>query len=342
MWRIDNRTPYAADCNWIRDIDGAEVWVVAVKATYDLTPDGKLELSAIQHPLCSGPVMHTGGMSLRYDTEIGAPKGFTDVIVNGSAWSTEGRDRPEFGIGLRINHDIKLAKVYGERRWEGKRYSAAEATHRVALVYENMACGPKYPGGYANPSGIDIEAQRQEYVSRLPSVEMLGQSAEDIRGFGAIASHWPARARYAGTYDEDWSRQRAPLLPADFNPLYWQLLPEPDANKRRQLKGGEMVTLAGLTPPQFSASPLIAFRLPKISLLLRTRFYDGDIQEHRAVLHTVTIEPDTHQVMMVWHSTLACHRKVNQLAEVLIKEKTRLTAAPVVRVQPFPEWEAIR
>ncbi|HHQ6568909.1 TPA: DUF2169 family type VI secretion system accessory protein [Serratia fonticola] len=340
MWGIDNRTPYAASSAWIRDSHGAEVWVVAVKATYDFFPDGQVMLSEIQHPVHSGPVMHPAGKSLLYDNEVGAPKPFTDVILNGSAWSSTDSPLPEFSVGLRIDSNVKLARVYGERVWEGRGYSAPVPTERVELLYENMLCGPEYANGYANPVGVDLNAERQVSFSRLPSIEMLGQSDKDIRGFGALASHWPDRARYAGTYDNHWSLQRAPLLPEDFNPLYWQLLPETDKKKAKQLKGGELVTLAGLTPKTFSQSQLISFYLPKVALLFRTRFFDGSIQEHRAMLHTVTIEPDRHQIMMVWHTTLSCHRKVNQLAEVLIKEKRWLTPARVAPVKSFPEWEA--
>ncbi|MTD28509.1 DUF2169 family type VI secretion system accessory protein [Erwinia sorbitola] len=340
MWGIDNRTPYAASSSWIRDSNGAEVWVVAVKATYNFLPDGQVVLSEIQHPLYSGPVMHSAGKSLLYDNEVGASKPFTDVILNGSAWSPTDSASPEFSIGLRIDNNVKLARVYGERVWEGRGYSAPEPTERVELLYENMVCGPEYASGYANPVGVNLSTERLESLSRLPSIEMLGQSDTDIRGFGALASHWPDRVCYAGTYDNHWSLQRAPLLPEDFNPLYWQLLPETDKKKARQLKGGELVTLAGVTPKTFSESRLISFFLPKVSLLFRTRFFDGSIQEHRAKLHTVTIEPDRNQIMMVWHTTLSCHRKVNQLAEVLIKEKKWLTPVRVAQGKSFPEWEA--
>ena len=40
MWQIDNRTPFAAERGWVRDRDGAEVWLVAVKCTFDILPDG--------------------------------------------------------------------------------------------------------------------------------------------------------------------------------------------------------------------------------------------------------------------------------------------------------------
>jgi len=37
MWALKNRTPYAAERTWVRDRSGAHHWIVAVKATFDLS-----------------------------------------------------------------------------------------------------------------------------------------------------------------------------------------------------------------------------------------------------------------------------------------------------------------
>ena len=42
MWSVTNRTPYAAERCWVRDKNGAEVWLVAVKGTFLIGPDGVL------------------------------------------------------------------------------------------------------------------------------------------------------------------------------------------------------------------------------------------------------------------------------------------------------------
>ena len=39
-------------------------------------------------------------------------------------------------------------------------------------------------------------------------------------GFGPIGPDWEPRQRHAGTYDERWKRERAPVLPADFDPRH--------------------------------------------------------------------------------------------------------------------------
>ena len=51
MWQIDNQTPFAAERGWVRDRTGAEVWLVAVKCTFDIDRDGSTAISAEQPPV---------------------------------------------------------------------------------------------------------------------------------------------------------------------------------------------------------------------------------------------------------------------------------------------------
>jgi len=45
MWQIDNRTPFAAERAWVRDRNGAEIWLVAVRCAFDIAPDGATRIS---------------------------------------------------------------------------------------------------------------------------------------------------------------------------------------------------------------------------------------------------------------------------------------------------------
>jgi hypothetical protein len=77
MWELKNRTAYAADRAWVRDRSGAHRWIVAVKATFDIEPDGALALADEQRPLLLAPEHHgqPGASSVRY-------KPFNDAAVN--------------------------------------------------------------------------------------------------------------------------------------------------------------------------------------------------------------------------------------------------------------------
>ena len=58
MWQLNNKTPFAAERDWVRDRQGAEVWVVAVKCTFDVGTDGALRVAPDQPPVTRVPVYH--------------------------------------------------------------------------------------------------------------------------------------------------------------------------------------------------------------------------------------------------------------------------------------------
>ena len=55
MWEIDNLTSYAAESSWARDKSGLQLWLVAVKATFDIAPSGVLTLAQKQPPPLVAP-----------------------------------------------------------------------------------------------------------------------------------------------------------------------------------------------------------------------------------------------------------------------------------------------
>ncbi|HEY0137291.1 MAG TPA: DUF2169 domain-containing protein, partial [Nannocystis sp.] len=56
MWNLVNLTPFAADRCFARDPTGLEYFVVALKATFDLRPDGSLQVTGAQQPIAYAPV----------------------------------------------------------------------------------------------------------------------------------------------------------------------------------------------------------------------------------------------------------------------------------------------
>lgn len=91
MWQINNQTPYAIKESWIRGREGEEIWIVALKATWDILPNGTTRLSSVQSPVNAGKVLHNDGTSLLYDTDLGPEKKATDIILNGCAQAAGGK-----------------------------------------------------------------------------------------------------------------------------------------------------------------------------------------------------------------------------------------------------------
>lgn len=331
MWQLDNRSPFAAAGSWIRDPEGREIWIVAVKATYDIDPRGRTRPADLQPPVAHGPVTDDNG-TLVTETDLGPAKLATDVILLGHAHAPAAKPVTTLDIGFRVGELIREARVFGNRRWVRSlawvKPSPPEPFERMPLTWSRAFGGfdPKTGEALPNPDGCGVVSDGA--ACALPNVEhhiqrlKLPWDRPPAVGFGPVPRHWPARMRYAGTYDEAWRRSRHPLLPADLDPRHWQTAP-PEQQYPGRLRGGEPVGLIHLTPPGFGHEGLLQFPLPKLSLGFETWFYDGTRQRSRSTIHTVILEPDYPRVSIVHHMALPCHPKVNLLDRTIITVKHR-------------------
>ncbi|MCH9687894.1 MAG: DUF2169 domain-containing protein, partial [Deltaproteobacteria bacterium] len=92
MWSANNLTPHAVERSFVRDLDGAEVWVVVLVATFDINPDGTTTLAEQQLPVCTSPLYAgtPGRSSLLREPDIVLRKRGTDVLVDGFAHAPGG------------------------------------------------------------------------------------------------------------------------------------------------------------------------------------------------------------------------------------------------------------
>jgi len=344
MWALENRTPFAADRAWVRDRDGAEVWLVAVKATFDILPDGRTAISEEQPPVLHLPQHHgePGHSSIQYDADLVLTKVATDVIVVGQAHAPGGQPVTQLDVGLRVGPIQKVLRVFGDRFWNAFGPSAPQPFVSMPLVYERAYGGVDRQSGnpardweWRNPVGTGFAVAGGHAAGlQLPNVEHPTDLISSWRdrpqpaGFGAIASHWQPRVAFAGTYDEHWMKTRHPLLAEDLDERYFQSAPA-DQQVPGFLRGGEAVALVNLSP-----LGRLVFHLPRIHLGFETRFHGGATVLHKQrQLHTVIIEPDFPRVSLVWHSALPCHAKVHKLERTAIRAKTVLNP----QEQPLPD-----
>lgn len=348
MWQVDNQTDFAADRGWARDRDGTETWLVAVKATFDILPDGSTQPSAEQPPVLRAPVHHgePGRSSLRYASDLVLRKRTTDVLLYGHAYAPGGQAVTGLDVGLRVGPVSKLLRVSGDRGWGSFGPGTPAPFTRMPLVYERAFGGvdpasaqPERDWDWRNPVGTGFTASRHgASLVRLPNIEYPDQRmrAWDDRpapaGFGAIEAHWQPRASFAGTYDEAWMQNRQPLLPDDFDERFFQCAPA-DQQSPTPLRGGEPVVLLNLSP-----NGPMRFVLPKLYLGFETRFQGTPTHIHRhRRLHSVILEPDVPRVSLVWHSALPCHHLVHKLQRTVVFLKTDIRDAPDV---PLVELQA--
>jgi len=343
MWLLKNRTPFEAERTWVRDETGAEIWIVAVKGSFVIRPDGKQTLDPEPAKIARVPqfIGQPGVSSLLYESDLVHTKARTDVILHGHAYSPGGKPATQTDVRLKVATIDKALRVHGDRRWEPGLLRTAltrpEPFTRIPIMYERAFGGTdqssKNPKRHAweprNPVGTGFATHRSHLRGQLaPNIEDPRKPYRSWRrgrpaGFGPIARHWSPRVQLAGTYDQAWEESRSPLLPADFDRRFYQCAPE-DQQAQGFLKGGEIVELHNLTPDGF-----LSFRLPRVTLGMTTRFYDGTMSRHRATLHSVIIHPDERRFQLVWHSQLPCHQKVNQLevTEVILKRRLQVPRA---------------
>jgi hypothetical protein len=330
MWAVKNYTPYKADRIWGRDKDGVHEWIVAVKATYDIKPDGSVERADEQlEPLLAAEFHGEPGVSsLRYEADLVAPKPTTDVVINGTAYAPGGRPSRDFRVEARIDGIHKVLRVVGNRTWSDGLFVEAsdpEPVTEVPILYERAY------GGYdrtdpdpknqrmdsRNPVGLGVAARPKHRAGQpLPNFEYPGGNIEKSgpAGFGAIASYWSPRRELSGTYDKAWQSTRHPLLPDDWDSR--SLLCSPgDQRPATYLHGGEPVELVNLT-----REGRLNFTLPKARFGFTTHI-SGRKEEHRGQLATVVIEPDYPRLIMVWTTSLKCRTDIDYLDETVVRQK---------------------
>jgi hypothetical protein len=339
MLQLENQTPYAAERTVVMDKTGEKSWVVAVKATYLLRPDGTTELAETQTPpfYSAEYTGEPGKSSIRYEADLIPMKSATDVLVNGHAYAPRGKPVDAMEVSIRVGPLNKRLRVVGNRQWYvgvtgGLASSPPTKFERMPIAYERAFGGwdttdpdPAQQRLYSkNPIGTGFAVKEQHLAGHaLPNLEdpsHLISSWNDRpapAGLGAIASHWSPRLEWGGTYDDAWMEKKFPLLPDDFDDRFHQAA-LPDQQVSGYLRGGEMVDLENLTE-----SGRLQFYLPKAYLAFTTRFGSRK-QEHRASLQTVVIEPDVPQVILVWQTSLACHHLLDELDETIVREKQHI------------------
>jgi hypothetical protein len=337
MWLLNNLTPFAAERTWVRDENGAEIWVVAVKGSFLIEEGGRQILNPEQNPVSRVPLFRGDPLnsSLLSECDLVHKKLRTDVLVEGDAVAPYGIAARTLDVRLKLASIDKTLRVYGDRLIDtgfGMSLSEPEPFTRIPIVYERSYGGtdqrdadPRRHGWEPrNPVGVGFATHRR-YVDATPAPNIefpdspyRGWEKGKPAGFGPVARHWSPRVQLAGTYDQRWEETRKPLLPADFDAGFYQCAPR-DQQTDDFLKGGETVEIHNM-----SVNGHLSFLLPRVTFRLHTRFYDGTTADHDTVLHTVILQPNQCAFQMVWHSQLPCHHKVNKLEVTRVSLKSRI------------------
>jgi hypothetical protein len=335
MWQVANSTPFAAAGNWVRDRDGGEVWLVAVRCAFLIHPDGTTVVSDEQEPPVVAPVYREdpAKSSMVYDCDFYLTKPNTDILLNGHAYAPGGEPTTRVDVTMRVGPVSKSLRVTGDRMYEkgllGITAGSLQPFTKMPIIYER-AYGGREPDPPKKPDRPQLEVRNPVGTGfapvsgkLAPNIEYSGLSlGNKPAGFGPIPPHWTPRVKYAGTYDAAWQKDRQPLYPKDLDDRFFLCSPE-DQRPKQFLSGGEPVELLNLTP-----GGRLAFVLPRVAFGFETLFRGGDLVRHRGRLHTVILEPDVPRVILVWRSELPCHPRVLKLQKTMVAMKRIINQPP--------------
>ncbi len=322
-----NRTPFVAATAMMADRFGKESLVVLLKGTWSIRKEG-LSIAEMQAPIVRAPVYHLremiggrngnhrgepGKLSLLYDGDLVPEKPGTDCLLLGHAYAP-GKNTQQVDVTFVVGPVGKRVRVFGERVWYryfGMLFQTEPLPfEKIPLVYERAFGGEDRslddPARYSFCSENRVGTGFRVKGSRLPVDGMLMPNLEwpdrpigrpgdryHPAGFGPVSPDWQPRLGFAGTQDDRWRKETAPLPPADFNPRYF-CSASSGLTTEKHLLGGEAVLVENASPEgrlSFSLPTL----LPRATLKRGVRRIDLPLS-----LDTVIVEPDLGRVQIVW------------------------------------------
>ena len=335
-----NATPFQAAYTQGLDKTGREHLLIVVKATYSLPLDGSVpRLMSPQVPLTEADQFtgEPGFSATLYESDFALYKPRCDVLLNGSAYAPNGVATSSVEVGLSVSTVTKVFRVLGDRYW----YAAAGSigkTRPTPFTKMNLSYDLAFGGvddfhpdeskrdAYLkNPVGKGFHRHLSPELvndTALPNTEAKNQAISSPLGnyrpmsFGVIGRGWPERAKYAGTYDQQWVDHRFPFLPADFDDRYYQAAPEDQ--QCDHLKGGEQVHLMNLTP-----NARVAFTIPTIDLPVVFFRRGTEAVPKQGVLDTLLIEPDLGIFTLTWRCSEPLKRNIFEVPQVLVGQKSK-------------------
>lgn len=331
-----NQTPFVLERFAVFDKQGAETLVVMLKATYALIPGKKPEVAEKQDLFVPADTWtgDPGASSLSAAGDFRPPAPATGITLVGQAVAPRKTKEPIL-VALKVGPLMQQAAVLGDRRWDTvafiPRIVGPEPVERVPLTWEN-AFGGTDPSPAAekdreyqpdNPAGKGFLARKSKRPlsgTPLPNIEHprhLITSPSDRPppvGFGPVASSWMPRKQYAGTYDQKWQTERAPLLPVDFDDRFFQIAPA-GLVAPSYLKGGEPCLILGTT-----LDGRLEFDLPQYEPELRLVFPDH-MTPLQPVLDHIHFDTDRLRLNLTWRAIKQVHGRLELIQGVEARER---------------------
>lgn len=344
-----NTTRMVAGYNVGLESSGRELLVVVVKGTFVLPVPGEdARLHDEQLPLVMADTFagEPGFSAPVYEMDFAPRKRACEVLLVGSAHAPEGREVTRTRVGLRVGPMEKSFDVVGDRFWEAglNQVGVSLPQHfvRMPISYDRAFGGAdrysedasEHDAYLSNPVGRGWHRHmKAAWIdgTPLPNTEEVGKPVESPgdscqpMSLGPLGRAWSARARFAGTYDQQWLDDVFPFLPRDFDERFHQAAPE---DQQLPVPTGPMeVLLSGLTP-----DGVRRFMLPHFEAPITVFPKRGERESLTGKLDTIVFEPDEGRFTMTWRLTRALKKSIFEVAQVRVGVQGRehwVAQAPV-------------
>jgi hypothetical protein len=266
---INNNTPFEFIALPNYDKEGREVFTNIIKGTFFFTKAGPLAVAKEQVPIAMADEYwgEPGISPMKYEADLAVFKPSTDLVLLGFAYHSRGKKISAMDVAFGVGAKTKRATV-----------QSSEASDRIALMLLDR---------FGEKKGV--------FASGL-----LGN------GFGFYPKQYPPRAKFAGTYDERWRKERFPFLPIDFDYRFFQSA-YPELVTDGYLRGNERIFAENVSPD----GP-ISINLPGINIEVETIFEKKSVKA-RANLDTVVLEPEGKRLLLIWRQMVPCHNLIGSI-----------------------------
>lgn len=335
-----NATRMVAGYNMGLEPSGRELLVVVVKGTFVLPKAGEpVRLADEQLPLVMADTFtgEPGFSAPVHEIDYAPRKAACDVLLVGSARAPEGRQVTRQRVGVRVGPMEKQFDVVGDRVWQAgltgisasspRRFTTMPVSYDLAFggTDRHSEDASEHDAYLPNPVGRGWHKHlKNAWVdgAPLPNTEEVGKAVispgdrHKPMALGPLGRGWPERARFGGTYDEQWLADVFPFLPKDFDERYYQAAPE---DQQVPLPRGPMeVMLSG-----FTADGVRQFVLPHFEAPVHVFPKRGEREDCTATLDTIAFEPDLERFTMSWRVARPLRKSMHEIAQVLVGKKGR-------------------
>lgn len=225
---------------------------------------GRLLMSAsvyVGFNLADGEPLNEQDLWIRLSPLLGAspldegfPKARGEFLVAGSCHTPGDRPLPRAEVIVQVGSAKKHLAVFGERIWRRGGFGMTKPLEfaSMPLTWEHAFGHAQYAFNQLGRGLIPDNCPSDAIIS-LPNIEYFADLIVDSydrpkpAAMLPIPPHWAQRVAKAGTYDQEWKKNRWPWFPEDIDWTFFNVAPE-DQRLAGFLEGGEPIYIKGMHP----------------------------------------------------------------------------------------------